>query len=354
MIASHEEWVAWWDARLAGLETLYGKSAELVGHATIPFSVGAELGGGADVAYFRNTIPGVINVTAELVGRDDQPANRLGNYELAICHRDNDTWGVELISKLAHYTLTAVLEPGQTMDIGPSAPEGSRITAFLFQDFGSFSVKGRNAGVLLCLGITQDELAACREGREDEVIAALKAGGIYPYTDLGRQSVLAADGETDDSDDSDDGDDADDDIDEEQWCAERLEEISAYLALQGLQHGGVADWPAWLVAPFVSIWAIGSLAQPGVPGWWAICGDLPTDYISAGVDAREPRGAVRLIGKRWLEAAACMQRGEASTGFRIGKPEDWPELAPLLTSRAELLLEWAEDDDCWEDQAAPG
>lgn len=71
----------------------------------------------------------------------------------------------------------------------------------------------------------------------------------------------------------------------------------------------------------------------------AISGDLPTD-VSAK-DARDPRGAVAAISARWLEVAACMERGEPHPQGRIGRPEDWPELAPLLRTRAELLTEWA-------------
>jgi len=49
------------------------------------------------------------------------------------------------------------------------------------------AVRGRKAGLLLCIGITADELAACRKGRNVEVEQALKEAGVYPYTDLHRQ-----------------------------------------------------------------------------------------------------------------------------------------------------------------------
>jgi len=48
-----DEWQAWWDARVAAIEGVLGKSVDVVGHAVIPFHLGAEMGGAADVIYFR-------------------------------------------------------------------------------------------------------------------------------------------------------------------------------------------------------------------------------------------------------------------------------------------------------------
>jgi hypothetical protein len=76
------------------------------------------------------------------------------------------------------------------MDIGPAVPEDSQITAFLFFEYAKFTVRDRPAGLLLCVGITAEELEACRDGRRLEVEEALKKAGVYPYTDLDRDSVL--------------------------------------------------------------------------------------------------------------------------------------------------------------------
>jgi hypothetical protein len=189
--AGDDEHRVWEAARRAALEARFGKMDDVVGHAPVPFQFGPEAGGAADVYFFRQVAPGVVAVTAELIGRDDQVPSSLGNYELAICHRQDETWGPNLVSRLAHHTLEARLEPGETMDIASIAPPGSAIAALLFQDFGRFEVRGRAAGVLLCIGITADELAACHEGRRAEVEQRLRATGIHPFTDLFRPSVVA-------------------------------------------------------------------------------------------------------------------------------------------------------------------
>lgn len=184
------DWKEWWDARVAAIETVLGQSEDTVGHALIPFQLGGDLGGAADIIYFRHHVPGRVSVTSELIGCEEQVPNDLGNYELMICHRDDEDWGPNMICRLAYYTLEAELKPGDTMDIGPATPEGSTIAALLFLEYGRFDVRGKKAGLLLCIGLTADELAACRKGRRAEVEEALKKAGVYPYTDLHRQSVL--------------------------------------------------------------------------------------------------------------------------------------------------------------------
>jgi hypothetical protein len=51
-------------------------------------------------------------------------------------------------------------------------------------------MKGRPAGILLCIGITADELSACRRGQHERVLKALKSKVVYPFTDFDRRSTL--------------------------------------------------------------------------------------------------------------------------------------------------------------------
>ena len=83
----------------------------------------------------------------------------------------------------------------------------------------------------------------------------------------------------------------------------------------------------------------------------AISGDLPTDYISsADVDPpQHPRKAVHTIAIRWLKVVDAWKAGRDYQGFRIGGPLSHEELAPMLESRAKLLLEWVDDESFWTD-----
>jgi len=137
---------------------------------------------------------------------------------------------------------------------------------------------------------------------------------------------------------------------EERWCEERRSEVAEYLRREGVRHGRIGEWPAWHVVPYVSIWAIESVVAPESVGWWAICGDGPTDYMTAG-RVRHPREALRAFADRWAEMASYMRRGEPHPTMELGSPRTWPELGPLLEKRAELLKASADDDSVW--QPAP-
>jgi hypothetical protein len=185
-----DEWGLWWDARLAAMESVLGPSHDIVGHGVIPFFMGADIGGAADIVYFHQHVDGIVAVTAELIGCEDQQLNQQGNYELMICTREEEEWGAWIIGQLAHYTLRTPVNPGDTMDIDSAVPDGSTIAAFLYCDYARFQVRDQDAGLLLCLGITDSELEQCQAGNRETVEAALKAAAVFPYTDLFRASVI--------------------------------------------------------------------------------------------------------------------------------------------------------------------
>ena len=186
----NDEWNKWWDARVAAIEKVLGKVDDMVYHATVPFMFGPDAGGAADVIRFRQHLDGVVYVTSELIGCDSQLPSSMGNYELMICQREESNWGPSIISRLANYTLETAVEPGQTMSIDSAVPNDSTINAFLFDSFADFEVLDREAGLLLCLGITRPELNFCHANGADQLLKKLKAANIYPFTDLNRKSLV--------------------------------------------------------------------------------------------------------------------------------------------------------------------
>ena len=138
---------------------------------------------------------------------------------------------------------------------------------------------------------------------------------------------------------------------EERWCEEERTKVKIYLEQAGVLHGKIGEWPAWHIAPYVSIWAIESMKAPGSVGWWVISGDGPTDYVSAE-EIKHPRDALRAIGQQWEEISEHMSSGHVHPSGNIGRREDWPELAPLLADRAAVLLKWANDESMWDQEDA--
>ncbi len=135
--------------------------------------------------------------------------------------------------------------------------------------------------------------------------------------------------------------------DDDAWYLEQRRQVLSYLSDEGFQTPTVGDWPAWHVAPIISVWAVESVEQPGWVGWWVVSGDFPTDYIACGSD-RHPRQALRDIGLRWQDAARSWAEGRPADGWGLRDPNQEGELAPLLAARAKMFLDIAADDSNWE------
>lgn len=136
-------------------------------------------------------------------------------------------------------------------------------------------------------------------------------------------------------------------IKEQVWFAEQKKQVEDYLQAERIEHLGVNEAPAFYVYPYIALWSVQSKVAPGYIGWWAISGDVPTDYISSD-NCKSPREALRCISIRWLEGADHMLRGESPPGFNIGTPEQWPLLGELLRKRAMVIQEFAEDESLWQ------
>ena len=106
-----------------------------------------------------------------------------------ICHRTEQDWGPNIISRLAPYTQEAYIGTGESMDIDSETPAESKIKAFIFDTFASFTLFGRENELRLCIGITKPELQFKLEHGSEKLLKVLKRCSVYPFTDLGRESV---------------------------------------------------------------------------------------------------------------------------------------------------------------------
>lgn len=137
------------------------------------------------------------------------------------------------------------------------------------------------------------------------------------------------------------------------WIAAERQKIITYLAQQQCQHGPISPRPALHLDDCFAIWAIPSPSTADRIGWWAISGDLPTDYMSSASSAEvHPRAAMRYFATQWLLIADAMAAGKPREGdgaYMMGTPDEWPRLEPMLRSRAELLRDLAEDPTLWQE-----
>lgn len=180
--ATEDDWREIWDARADALAQVFGRSHDQLFHARIPFA----FGGQADVMAFYHHVEGVVYVTAELTGK---PMASYADYELMICHRSPQDWGANVISRLAPYTQEAYIGAGESMDIDTATPADSRIKALIFDTYATFVLFGEQYELRLCIGITRPELQFKMQHGPEKLLDLLKRRGVYPFTDLERDSV---------------------------------------------------------------------------------------------------------------------------------------------------------------------
>lgn len=193
------------EAKQAALERALGPMDEMVLHAIIPFHMGGTL----DVYSFSNLLPnrGLICVTQELVGRTKKQRakpGRAGAYELAWClkplpkgvtglkdHPDFDLM-YDPMNAVAQYAFEASLNPGETIS-SPADEAGQVDAAILFDKLigrEPVVVNGETIQLLLCVHITQSELAYAKEEGTPALVSKLKLAGVWPYSIKQRKSAV--------------------------------------------------------------------------------------------------------------------------------------------------------------------
>lgn len=129
------------------------------------------------------------------------------------------------------------------------------------------------------------------------------------------------------------------------WFAEQRAIAEQYLRGQQALFGSIEPEPAWFVAPVVAFWrALGD--RSGEPVYWVITGDLPADFLPSEV-APTPRAAAAAFAERWRVVAGYLSEGREHPTIHVGAPQDRAGLAPMLRRRADILHEWASEDEHW-------
>lgn len=105
---------------------------------------------------------------------------------------DKEQWAPKLISQLAAYKLDTPLQPWDMMTIAQVLPEGANLCDALFVPYADFEVRDRKCGLLLCLGLTNEELQSCQTVDCEPIIDKLNEAGEYPFTTPQRESAIKA------------------------------------------------------------------------------------------------------------------------------------------------------------------
>jgi len=188
------------DLKLQGIESIMGKSYDIVGHAIIPF----EIGGAVDMYYFPYKNGGTGFATMELIEtNENEPLpNELGKYELVaftkhqFVNEDNDNPfnTIErkicgIFTALGFYSREVALNVGDTCEI-PSDTETEDNTCLILDFFDYFFVDDKKYHLLVCIQLFRSEMEFAMKNGSKTLFEKLKEAGSYPYSDLDRKPVI--------------------------------------------------------------------------------------------------------------------------------------------------------------------
>lgn len=193
----------WYERKSAMMEDMLGKEHDMVMHAIIPYA----MGGGLDLYYYPNGLPGTAIATKEL---SDLPTEGSSNdvynrYELVMFTRhkvDLDAAKDELtpfgkahatinaiLNCIAPYSADATLNPNETCEF-PADMDHVGGKCMIFDGYASREdVVAGTFGLLALIEVFRSEMAYARKRGGKKLIKLLKSKGHYPYCDLDRKPV---------------------------------------------------------------------------------------------------------------------------------------------------------------------
>lgn len=194
----------WYEHKSKLMEKSLGKEHDMVMHAIIPFAIG----GGLDLYYYPNGVPGTAIATKEL---SDTPTIGSSNgvystYELVMFTRhglDMDAAKDEatdfgkahrninaILNPIARYSGMAKLNPNETSEF-PTDFEGIGGKCLVFDGYASHSDEMCDSfGLLTIIEVFRSEMDYARKNGGAKLIQKLKDAGHYPYSDMDRSPVV--------------------------------------------------------------------------------------------------------------------------------------------------------------------
>ena len=121
---------------------------------------------------------------------------------------------------------------------------------------------------------------------------------------------------------------------QQEWIRNQYQVATKYLADKGLVTESVVDTESRYLVPLFSVWKLKLMDKSYV---WVVCGDLPTDHITAGA-APNAREAVHNFSLKWQLQAENLLR----TGVK-----EQEEFAKILIGRADGLYDLYNNEQLW-------
>ena len=190
----------WYDRKQQLIEPALGPMHGTVMHAIIPYAIG----GGLDLYYYADKLPGTAVVTMELSEAPGTGSSNdaYGCYELVMFTReplDLDRAADEstpfgrmhrlmnaVLNRVAPYSAQATLNPNETLEFPADMPTvGGRCLIF-----DGYTPRGNSEfGLMALIEVFRSEMDFARANGGAKLLARLKRKKYYPYSDLDREPV---------------------------------------------------------------------------------------------------------------------------------------------------------------------
>jgi hypothetical protein len=141
-------------------------------------TIGAE-SGGKFITY----------VSCELAVRPEQLPAKFGRYEL-LTTCDDETWVRHILSRIGRMSEEVVFGHHHTLDIAAWVSPDDPIQGLVLEKVCTAEIDGENYGILRCIGITRGEMEFKQLHGTESLVLALRRNGVYPNTEVKRESVL--------------------------------------------------------------------------------------------------------------------------------------------------------------------
>lgn len=201
---NNEQYIKHYHLKQQAIENILGPSAEMIGHAIIPFKVLAGMTfGSVDMHYFPHHIEGTGFTTMQLINPDGTgpKPNEKGTYELIAftkqpfndINQDPPT-AFNIIERRMCENFTQIAGAAQEKTFNPyeicqiSGSDG-KPRYIIFDVYKEFEMEGQKHHLLLCMEIFEEELVTVENFGHQGFMEMLKMIKIYPYSDLDRNWV---------------------------------------------------------------------------------------------------------------------------------------------------------------------
>lgn len=197
----------WYDRKSQIMQEMLGEEHDHVMHAIIPYGIG----GGLDLYYYPNGIPGTGVATKELCESPGEGSSNdaFDTYELVMFTKQTLSLDDALdastafgrvhtkinavLNGMAPYSAQATLNPRDTCEFPEEIP-GVGGTCLIFDAYPDDAyAEGETPtefGLLAVIEIFRSEMSFARENGGANLLQRLKMAGHYPYSDMDREPVV--------------------------------------------------------------------------------------------------------------------------------------------------------------------